>query len=54
MAAAANSKIFLTIKRPPQSVTCYCSIYGKKLEKFVKRTENPLACWACLIVGVDS
>jgi hypothetical protein len=33
----------------------YCSICGKKLKKFIRRTtENPLSCWQCMILNADS
>jgi DNA-directed RNA polymerase subunit RPC12/RpoP len=40
------------MKNQHQTNYC-CSICGKELKNAVKRrTENPLACSACLIVGV--
>src|SRR5215213_4606015 len=37
-----------------QNITCrYCYICGKKL-KFAGTNENPLSCWQCMIVNVDS
>lgn len=48
---SVSSKIFLMTKM--QHYTNRCSICGKKLKlKFDRITENPLACWAYLIVGV--
>jgi hypothetical protein len=55
MAAAANSKILLKKNKEQRSTTScrYCSICGKKL-KFARTSENPLACWQCMIVTADS
>jgi hypothetical protein len=57
MAAATDSKILLRIKKQQLDVGrgFYCSICGKKLKKFIRRTtENPLSCWQCMILNADS
>jgi hypothetical protein len=41
-ATVANSKIFLRIKKQRQ--VCHCSICGKELKFFLKRSEGPLTC----------
>ena len=53
-AAAANSKIFLSIKKQKRQIArhCCCSICGKKL-KFARTSENPLIFWQCMIVNAD-
>jgi hypothetical protein len=57
VAAASNNKTLLGIKEEEKkkkhaSSGCYCSICGKKLKKFKRRTsENPLSCWQCMILN---
>jgi hypothetical protein len=41
-----------TVNQLLDSTSC-CSICGKKL-KFSRTSENPLACWQCMVVNVDS
>ena len=52
MATKTDSTIFLTIKKQNKQWRPInrCSICGKDLKKFVKRTENPLTCWTCMVV----
>jgi hypothetical protein len=52
MAATSNSTIFLRTTTKKHHQINRCSICGKELKNVKRRTENPLACWACLIVGV--
>src|SRR5215203_3158449 len=57
MAATSNSKVFLKVKKrhqqPDKGQHHYsCSVCGKKLKKFVRRTSHySLACWQCMIVN---
>ncbi len=55
MAVATYTKIFLKTTKKKKRLDirhCYCSKCGKKL-KFVKRSENPLTCWQCMMLNVD-
>jgi predicted secreted protein len=59
IASAANSKILLKRNNNEKQrqhivVVGYCSICGKKLKKFGRTTQNPLTCWQCMIVNLDS
>jgi hypothetical protein len=58
MATAANITIFSRMKKKKQQLDIggsYCSICGKKLKKFIRRTtENLLSCWQCMILNADS
>jgi hypothetical protein len=54
MAAAANRKILLTIRKYKQQTQINrCSKCGIKLD-FDKISEYPLTCWQCVILNVDS
>ncbi len=52
MAVATFTKIFLKRVNKKQVDTRRqdCSICGKKL-KFNRTTDNPLACWECMIIN---
>ena len=57
MAAAADSKILLktiTKKNQQPTLSCCCSICGKKLRFLSKTSEYPLTCWKCMIVNEES
>jgi hypothetical protein len=53
MVAAAGRKALLKNNNQQDITRRYCNICGKRL-KFAGTSENPLSCWQCMIVNVDS
>jgi ribosomal protein L37AE/L43A len=57
VAIATYTKIFMkkiTKKEKQLDMRHFCCSKCGKKPKFVKRSENPLTCWQCMILNADS